>query len=115
MWSLSKRVALSPLGLLRHNVQARCGGGGIVGHLRDASSDANANADANADPERLSAADLAAELSKLKMKSHLSDLGEFREDLPSIAKSLFLGRFPTKVLSFPDVLPNDRYFSLEKR
>ena len=69
----------------------------------------------NENESKLTPDELAAELTKAGVKQHLSDLDQFREDLPSIAKCILTGDFPLKVLSFPDVLPNDRYFSLQRR
>ena len=90
----------------------------LVGCARRLSDKKEDPSHASTDLPPLNPDELAAELSKAGLKSsHLfSDLNDFREDIPSIAKCLFTGSdFPYRILSYPDVLPNDRYFDLERR
>ena len=39
----------------------------------------------------------------------LSSIDDNRVPMPSVMKEIFVGRFPTAILSYPDVLPKDRY------
>ena len=45
----------------------------------------------------------------------LSTIDEFREDMNPFVKDLFCGKFNTLVLSYPDVLTNDRYYNMENK
>lgn len=45
----------------------------------------------------------------------MTPMDQFRKPLDSVSKEIFLGKLDTKIFSYPDVLPNDRYFDLEER
>ena len=45
----------------------------------------------------------------------LSNIDDHRVDFPPFARDLFIGVFNHVVLSYPDVMENDRYFALEQR
>ena len=56
------------------------------------------------------------ELEKFAYQSEvLTSINECRQDMPPFAKGLLEGKVNTKVLSYPDVLENDRYYSLQAR
>ena len=45
----------------------------------------------------------------------LTSIEDFREDMKPFLKEVFCGNFNTLVMSYPDVLPNDRYHHLEQK
>ena len=45
----------------------------------------------------------------------LTSIEDFREDMKPFLKEIFCGNFDTLVMSYPDVLPNDRYHHLEQK
>ena len=51
------------------------------------------------------------QLEETAEKSKLTSIDEFRVEMAPFLKELFCGRFNTIVLSYPDVLTNDRYHS----
>ena len=61
------------------------------------------------------ARELQEELRVSTAQTGLSSVEDSRVDMPPVAKDLFLGKFCTTILNYPDVLENDRYFALEKR
>lgn len=48
-------------------------------------------------------------------EKRLSSIDENRREMKPFVKELFCGRFDDTILSYPDVLNNDRYFALEDR
>ncbi len=46
---------------------------------------------------------------------NLSSIDQHRQPMAPFMKEMFCGRYEPLVLSYPDVLNNDRYFNLEKR
>ena len=51
------------------------------------------------------------QLEETAEKSRLASIDEFRVEMAPFLKELFCGKFNTIVLSYPDVLTNDRYHS----
>ncbi len=46
---------------------------------------------------------------------HVTDLDAYRRPMAPVAKGIFLGQLNPIIFSYPDVLPNDRYYALDKR
>ncbi|TRY64270.1 hypothetical protein TCAL_00457 [Tigriopus californicus] len=58
---------------------------------------------------------LAEDVRSLQENQALSTIDEFRLDIRPFAKDFFVGKFNPLVMSYPDVLPNDRYFDLKTK
>lgn len=58
---------------------------------------------------------LAEDVRSLQENRALSSMDEFRLDIRPFAKDFFVGKFNPLVMSYPDVLPNDRYFDLKTK
>ena len=54
-----------------------------------------------------------ASLQDIAEAQQLTSIEEFREDMAPFLKEMFCGNFNKLVMSYPDILPNDRYFNLE--
>lgn len=56
------------------------------------------------------------DMEKLASSSRkLANLDEFRKEMKPFLKELFAGKFDKIVLSYPDVLSNDRYYNCERK
>lgn len=68
--------------------------------------------------EKLESANPAKEMEEFTetaKKLDLTSIDQFRQEMRPFLKEIFCGNFIDLVMSYPDVLTNDRYFSTEER
>ena len=85
--------------------------------LRNYKRQINTTSQVNQDVKQLDEATKSEieQLEEVAEKSKLTSIDEFRVEMAPFLKELFCGRFNTIVLSYPDVLTNDRYFNVENK
>ena len=57
----------------------------------------------------------ASSLQDIADAKQLTSIEDFRGDMAPFLKEMFCGNFNTIVMSYPDILPNDRYYNLEDK